>query len=1052
MILLPNHFQVINYLRFLLSLVFSMDIRKFFPVTNGSSASAQTKAKKRSVAAQPKSKMNTRKRPLVWSDSDSDEDPLPPAKTLKRKPVVSDDDEVLVLEKKTPNKQQKKNELQIETLRRSPRKHNLVTPSSKEKKEVNASNFFGKTPVDRSLKRLVQKKTVPVIAENKTKNTQSELDEFTIEDDEDFEKTLAQLDIPSSTGSLSNLIVSTSRSSSQNDIQIVGQDSEKLNGTGNKSNKTTTPSKNIEASPKRAIATEDEAKGKNKENPINKKAEEKPPKDKELNKNLHQDSDSLKTPENKKKEHYMNYQNYLHRDGPSALGSKEIPVGAEGCFEGKSFLVTGVLESIEREEVKELVQKYGGKCMSTLSKNTSFLIVGREAGPAKLEKAEKLKIKCLNEDEFLDLIRNSPCGKRASRNNQKLNAPSPSTLSKLEDLKHEPKRSKLEDECVTSTTKNFEKLISKSPENKTETLLHKSSKPKKVDSLMWVDKHKPQTLKQIIGQQGDRSNAKKLVEWLKSWHKTRGSSGIKKAPPRWGGALDDGSFFKAALLSGSPGVGKTTTAQLVCKELGFSFFELNASDTRSKRSLKEEVSQLLQNTTLNGLSGLNSTKHVIIMDEVDGMSGNEDRGGTQELIALIKTTRIPIICICNDRAHPKIRSLSNHCFDLRFQKPRQEQIKAAVLSISYKEGIKIPSDILNDIIVGSCQDVRQVLHNVFLWSVKSNCDIGEEKRQMHGQAKDIKLGPFDVLKKVFASDEEKSNIHQKSSLFFHDYSLSPLFVQENYIHVQPKNAKGSKLQHLKLLSEAADSIRDGDTVDKVIRSSNNWSLLPTQAIFSSVIPGDTMRGYLSKMINFPSWLGKNSTKNHMDRVLQQLQMHMNLRISGNKTELNMQYMPLLHRKVTDPLVVKETEGVKEVIDTMEHYFLLKDDLESISELALWSGKTDPMTKVNPKVKGALTRTFNKESFLIPYSMNVVKKGKKSGSNDLGDMEEDDGNLATSENEESDNDINSDAMVKQKKTSKASASKNIKEPNEPSTSKGKGKGKKSNPETKRGRKK
>jgi hypothetical protein len=38
------------------------------------------------------------------------------------------------------------------------------------------------------------------------------------------------------------------------------------------------------------------------------------------------------------------------------------------------------------------------------------------------------------------------------------------------------------------------------------------------------------------------------------------------------------------------------------------------------------------------------------MDEVDGMAGNEDRGGVAELIALIKTTRIPIICICNDRS------------------------------------------------------------------------------------------------------------------------------------------------------------------------------------------------------------------------------------------------------------------------------------------------------------------------------------------------------------------------------------------------------------------
>jgi len=74
-------------------------------------------------------------------------------------------------------------------------------------------------------------------------------------------------------------------------------------------------------------------------------------------------------------------------------------------------------------------------------------------------------------------------------------------------------------------------------------------------------------------------------------------------------------------------------------------------------------------------------KHCIIMDEVDGMSGNEDRGGVQELIQLIKNSLIPVICICNDRQHQKIRSLGNHCFDLRFQKPRVEQIK--VISLLY---------------------------------------------------------------------------------------------------------------------------------------------------------------------------------------------------------------------------------------------------------------------------------------------------------------------------------------------------------------------------------
>lgn len=68
-------------------------------------------------------------------------------------------------------------------------------------------------------------------------------------------------------------------------------------------------------------------------------------------------------------------------------------------------------------------------------------------------------------------------------------------------------------------------------------------------------------------------------------------------------------------------------------------------------------------------------KHCLLMDEVDGMAGNEDRGGMAELLQVIKAAKIPIICMANDRAHQKMRSLTNYCFDLRFQRPRVDQIK-----------------------------------------------------------------------------------------------------------------------------------------------------------------------------------------------------------------------------------------------------------------------------------------------------------------------------------------------------------------------------------------
>jgi replication factor C subunit 1 len=69
------------------------------------------------------------------------------------------------------------------------------------------------------------------------------------------------------------------------------------------------------------------------------------------------------------------------------------------------------------------------------------------------------------------------------------------------------------------------------------------------------------------------------------------------------------------------------------------------------------------------------------MDEVDGMSGNDDRGGNAALIQMIKDTKTPIICVCNDRQNTKVRSLANHCYDKKFQRPTKQQIAKRVLEI-----------------------------------------------------------------------------------------------------------------------------------------------------------------------------------------------------------------------------------------------------------------------------------------------------------------------------------------------------------------------------------
>ena len=80
------------------------------------------------------------------------------------------------------------------------------------------------------------------------------------------------------------------------------------------------------------------------------------------------------------------YHMYLGRGGPRAPGSKPIPEGEEDCLEGLTFVITGVLESMEREEASDLIRKYGGKVTQSISSRTSYVVVGEEAGETKLAK------------------------------------------------------------------------------------------------------------------------------------------------------------------------------------------------------------------------------------------------------------------------------------------------------------------------------------------------------------------------------------------------------------------------------------------------------------------------------------------------------------------------------------------------------------------------------------------------------------------------------------------------------------------------------------------
>ena len=321
------------------------------------------------------------------------------------------------------------------------------------------------------------------------------------------------------------------------------------------------------------------------------------------------------------------YLKYVARGGATNPGSKEVPEGTPGCFQGLVFVLTGVYESLEREEMGNIVKKLGGKVTTSISKNTKYLVVGTEAGESKLTKAKTLGTPTLTEDEFLNLIREKSGKEKENKtpktspekveekkvkSEEKKKVPSPKdktrekkTPNKEEKFKPEPSSSKVKLKDSPKKELKPPQIKKIKPEEKKSVIASGPGSGSGETELL-VEKYKPASCKGIIGQQGDRSNMNKLRNWLVDWNKNHLNTGGKKGAPKpapWGMANDNGAWAKCALLSGPPGVGKTTTSYLVAKELGYDVVEMNASDTRSKKLLGQNVADILDTASVGSLMG-----------------------------------------------------------------------------------------------------------------------------------------------------------------------------------------------------------------------------------------------------------------------------------------------------------------------------------------------------------------------------------------------------------------------------------------------------------------
>ncbi|KAI0032282.1 P-loop containing nucleoside triphosphate hydrolase protein [Vararia minispora EC-137] len=256
--------------------------------------------------------------------------------------------------------------------------------------------------------------------------------------------------------------------------------------------------------------------------------------------------------------------------------------------------------------------------------------------------------------------------------------------------------------------------------------------------MLWVDQYRPSKYTDLLG---DERVHREVLSWVKEWDecvfgRSANTRGKKRA--RDGDDLPQDKYRrppeKIMLLSGPPGLGKTTLAHVVAKQAGYNVFEINASDARSAQVVEDRIRPAVE----IGFSVGSTKPNLVVIDEIDGATGgNEGSAGfIQKLVQLAlekpyagrlrKKDRKgkqpllrPIICICNDlnaQVLSKLRPISRI---IRFSKPADFLLVKRLRQICEWEVLQADNRALSTLVGIAQGDMRGCLNTLQFFKARN---------------------------------------------------------------------------------------------------------------------------------------------------------------------------------------------------------------------------------------------------------------------------------------------------------------------------------------------
>jgi replication factor C subunit 1 len=320
-------------------------------------------------------------------------------------------------------------------------------------------------------------------------------------------------------------------------------------------------------------------------------------------------------------------------------------------------------------------------------------------------------------------------------------------------------------------------------------------------NLQWVDKYKPRNLNEVIG---NDNIINKIDKWVKVFTNNN---------------LIYTGFKNAILLSGPPGVGKTTIAHLILEKYNFDIIEFNASEIRTSKIISEKLHNILSGRSIKTMySG--DIKTGVIMDEIDGIESRKE-SNTNDIIKyinyktnifkkknkknknvniknVVRVNQNPIICICN-KINKNVNPLLKELIHIKFKLPNDTLIFKLIQRINNFEKLNIPDSIINFIIPHCQNDFRRTIYILELLSNNkfnntNNNEILEKIKNLGD--KDIDIGVYEAVNNVMFN--KKISMQESLNLYNADQNFVPYIIYENFLKFVDKNIRISYKEKLNL--------------------------------------------------------------------------------------------------------------------------------------------------------------------------------------------------------------------------------------------------------------